>query len=413
MDKTLIGLTGSFGAGSTSASVFFEKSFKFKKISLSQYLKDSIVEKYPDFLNREEKERRRLLQDYGDELRLKNGNSYLVDIIEKDIKNGLKKNDVVIDSIKNVEEINKLKRISKNFHLFAIDAKIKNRWERSKGSYNGDYDSFISDDERDSGKDQPDSGQQVSNCILKSDFLLNNDNSFIFGDQEEVNRNSEEFCQKIRACLDLINKPGGRTPSIDELSMSYSVCLSLRSSCLQRKVGALIINEIFNNKGFRTDFEIISQGFNSPPKEIANCFLKRACQRHLTLEEYENDNNFCRNCGEKLELRKNGEKFCNNHNRKYLKLPSKILDLCRALHAEENAILTAGKYGLPLNNTVLYTTTYPCLDCAKKIIRSNIKKVVYLEPYPVQQAMQALEESGILTQRYEGVGPNSFNKYLN
>lgn len=306
-----------------------------------------------------------------------------------------------------------IKNISNKFYLFAIDAKIKNRWERLKSNYCGDYLSFVSDDERDSGKDQPDCGQQVSNCILKADFLINNDDPFFLNEQKELDKNIEMFGQKIKSCLDLIINPGGRPPTIDELSMSYSICLSLKSPCLQRKVGALIINEVFNNNGLLSDFEIISQGFNNPPKEIENCYTKRACQRHLALKEYENDTNFCRNCGNKLEIKENGEKFCINHDRKYLKLPSKILDLCRALHAEENAILTAGKYGLPLNNTVLYTTTYPCLDCAKKIIRSNIKKVIYLEPYPVQQAMQALEESGILIQRYEGVSPNSFNKYLN
>ena len=413
MDNILIGLTGSFGAGSTTTADFLTtKDFKFKKISLSQYLKDNIKKVDPEFLKKEEKERRQLLQDYGDKLRLKNGNSFLVDVVEKEIKKNLETDKVVVDSIKNIEEINKLRNISNKFYLFAIDAKIENRWERLKSNYCDDYSSFVSDDKRDSGEDQPVCGQQVSNCILKADFLINNDDPFFINRHKNININIESFGQKIKSYLYLIDNPGGRPPSIDELSMSYSICLSLKSPCLQRKVGALIINEVFDNKGFLIDFEIISQGFNNPPKEIENCYIKRACQRHLVLDEYENETKFCRNCGKKLKFKKNGEKFCKSHDRKYLKLPSKILDLCRALHAEENAILTAGKYGLPLNSTVLYTTTYPCNDCAKKIIRSQIKKVIYLEPYPVQQAMKALEESGIITQRYEGVNPNSFNKYL-
>ena len=158
MNNILIGITGSFGAGSTKTANFFESGLKYKKLSLSKYLKDNIETEYPNFLEKEEKERRQLLQNYGDKLRLRNGRSFLVDVIEKEIRENIESGNVVIDSIKNIEEISKLKEISNKFYLFAIDAKIENRWERLKSNYNNDYASFISDDERDSGNDQPSNG---------------------------------------------------------------------------------------------------------------------------------------------------------------------------------------------------------------------------------------------------------------
>ncbi|NCO65633.1 MAG: hypothetical protein COW32_09050 [Candidatus Aquicultor secundus] len=61
---------------------------------------------------------------------------------------------------------------------------------------------------------------------------------------------------------------------------------------------------------------------------------------------------------------------------------SKVLDLCRALHAEEHAILRMGARHMPGELTI-YTTTFPCLLCANKIVQAGIKNVVYIEPYPV------------------------------
>jgi len=83
----------------------------------------------------------------------------------------------------------------------------------------------------------------------------------------------------------------------------------------------------------------------------------------------------------------------------------KLLDLCRALHAEENAIINLAKNGraVPLNQCTLYTTTYPCRLCAHKIVGLGIKKILYLEPYPDEEAKSVIRNAGISDEFFEGV----------
>jgi deoxycytidylate deaminase len=128
----------------------------------------------------------------------------------------------------------------------------------------------------------------------------------------------------------------------------------------------------------------------------------------------------CPNCGQKLR-EKLGERKCSNKECKCSKtkssdvredfLLSKALDLCRALHAEENAILQISYLGgFPLKDAILYTTTFPCLLCAKKILANGIKEVVYVEPYPVEEARQMLESAGVTLTKFEGVKAQAFYK---
>ena len=88
----------------------------------------------------------------------------------------------------------------------------------------------------------------------------------------------------------------------------------------------------------------------------------------------------------------------------------KHIDLCRALHAEERAILDSGKEGIPLRGAILYTTTYPCLLCVKKIIHVGIKEVVYLDPYPYKEATEMLTHAHVSAFKFEGVMERAFDR---
>ena len=85
--------------------------------------------------------------------------------------------------------------------------------------------------------------------------------------------------------------------------------------------------------------------------------------------------------------------------------PYKMLEYCRALHAEESAILNVARFGssIPLAGATLFTTTYPCNLCANKIAQVKIGKVVYLEPYPMEEAKEILASQGIDQEPFEGV----------
>ena len=70
-------------------------------------------------------------------------------------------------------------------------------------------------------------------------------------------------------------------------------------------------------------------------------------------------------------------------------------EICRGLHAEQNALLQAARYGINIEGSSIYINTQPCVVCAKMLINAGIKEIVYKNPYPDELAMELLEESGI------------------
>lgn len=118
--------------------------------------------------------------------------------------------------------------------------------------------------------------------------------------------------------------------------------VSERSTCLRRKVGAILIME--NEYHEITDYTI---GYNSAPLHMKNCIEKGTCLR------------------QKLNI-PSGERQ----------------ELCYAVHAEQMAIAEAAKKHFDFANCTLYITTYPCSICAKLICAFGIKKIYYLDGYP-------------------------------
>ena len=83
---------------------------------------------------------------------------------------------------------------------------------------------------------------------------------------------------------------------------------------------------------------------------------------------------------------------------------------CTALHAEERAIINAGKRDL--SDATLYSTTFPCMLCAEKIIHSGIRDVVYVEAYPDVHGLVLFKKSGVMTRPFEGVRSRNFERYF-
>jgi dCMP deaminase len=82
--------------------------------------------------------------------------------------------------------------------------------------------------------------------------------------------------------------------------------------------------------------------------------------------------------------------------REKLKIPSgQRHELCRGLHAEQNAIIQASLYGVSVRDSILYITNQPCIICAKMIINAGISEIVILDGYPDEMAMQFLKEAKI------------------
>ena len=246
------------------------------------------------------------------------------------------------------------------------------------------------------------------------------DNDTDFNDSEEK---KEKLKNKIRQHLMVIRKPGYRNPNNMELLMNNAYCTSLQSRCLKRQVGAIIVKEEIEDLQYTNEskdrmggYYLISAGCNNVPEGQTDCSIEyKTCYRDKKKKALFDRIKHCPNCGQKLKEGKCSQKECD-----YSKTKSDIrenfllgkgLDLCRSLHAEENAMLQISYLGgFPLKETTLYTTTFPCLLCAKKIIANGIRKVVYVEPYPMEEARKMLESAGVKPTKFEGVKAQAFYK---
>jgi dCMP deaminase len=139
-------------------------------------------------------------------------------------------------------------------------------------------------------------------------------------------------------------------PSWDEYFISIAELTSKRSTCLRRQVGAVIVK----------DKQIVSTGYNGAPKGIAHCDEIGGCLR------------------EKMGV-PSGERH----------------ELCRALHAEQNAIIQAATSGQSVEGATIYVTNQPCIICAKMIINAGIRKIIVSDGYPDELAVTLLEEAGL------------------
>lgn len=147
-------------------------------------------------------------------------------------------------------------------------------------------------------------------------------------------------------------------PSWDEYFMQIAELTAQRSTCLRRQVGAIIVKEK----------HIIATGYNGAPKGLPHCEELGGCLR------------------EKLEI-PSGERH----------------ELCRALHAEQNAIIQAATLGQSIEGATIYITHQPCIICAKMIINAGISRIVIRRGYPDEMSRGMLREAGL---KVELIGEN-------
>lgn len=145
-------------------------------------------------------------------------------------------------------------------------------------------------------------------------------------------------------------------PEWDEYFMQITQLVASRSTCLRRKVGALLVK----------DKNIMATGYNGVPSGITHCDVTGCLRDQLNVPS-----------GERHEL-------------------------CRGLHAEQNAIIQAAKNGASIVGSTLYCTDSPCIICSKMLINAGIVKVVFGRGYPDVLSLEMLSEAGIKFQQYTG-----------
>ena len=388
----IIGLTGSFGSGCTYIAEEILSPKGYKHLSLSKDvlrpLFQAKTEKDPDDSSRHS------LQEFGDQIRDKEGPAFLAKKAIKKIEDTKdhEKEKWVIDSIRNPNEIRALREFSRKFFLFGVYADKERRWARVRNMYNDNRGAFDEDDQNDTGEDNPSHGQRVGDCFYEADVVLTNDEDFTAVGNEAFKR----YAAEIERYVKLVQEPLRKQQPIkrDEALMAMAYAMSQRSSCRKRKVGAVIADG---------DGNVISSGYNEVPTYEKPCTQEyNDCHRDWLTDRF------------LLKLKEQVPEA--EHKDTEIKIlfrkEFKILDYCRALHAEENAIVNLARNGrsVPLEECTLYTTTYPCRMCSNKIVNVGIRQIVYVEPYPDEAAKSILKNADVKTQFFRGVTFKAYSR---
>lgn len=380
----VVGLVGPFGSGCSYVAKKIVENYGYEYLSLSDILREEYKKENP----KKRKIERKDLQDFGDKIRKTRGADYLAKIICERVNQDPTKN-YVVDSIRNPEEINCLRKSFAEFFLFGVFAEPDLRWNRVKEKYDEDRRAFDQDDKRDSNE-RVEYGQRVTDSFRMADVVLLNNENIVKG-----NNNEKIFLAKLERNICLIEGKESFAPTYIETNMAIAYAASMRSSCLKRKVGAVIVD---------ITGDVFSSGYNEVPAANDTCKCEYGmCYRDKLKQDYqENLKAIIKNQKERDE------------SYALFKKNFKILDYCRALHAEENAILNVARVGASaaLPASTLFTTTYPCNLCANKIAQVGIKHIVYFEPYPMEEAKKILEDKGVEQEPFEGVTYNGYFRLM-
>lgn len=149
-----------------------------------------------------------------------------------------------------------------------------------------------------------------------------------------------------------------KRPDWKEYFTDIARLVSRRSTCIRRHVGAVLVK----------DKRILATGYNGAPTGLAHC-EEIGCLRQ-----------------------KNDIPSGQRH------------ELCRGLHAEQNAIIQAAYHGISIQGATLFCTTLPCSICLKMLINAGIRDIVYEEGYPDELSQNFLKEADIIITKYTAEG---------
>ena len=282
---------------------------------------------------------RDLLITVGNELRQRYGAKILAERILEKIEDD---KHYVIDSIRNPSEVEAF-RAAKHFKLIRIEAPPEMRFRRilmrHRESDPRTFEDFVELENREAEGD--DASQNLVKVELMADHSLIND-----GTLDQLYPHIDELLLRLLKEI--------QRPSWDEYFMNIAKVVASRSNCIKRKVAAIIVK----------DKRVVSTGYNGTPRGTRNC-NEGGCPR------------------------------CNS-----LATSGTNLEECLCSHGEENAIVQASYHGVSLKDAIIYTTFAPCLQCAKMIINSGIREVIYNMDYPLNgTAFQLFSEAGIFVRK--------------
>ncbi|PQO37592.1 cytidine deaminase [Bremerella cremea] len=324
----------------------------------------------------------------------------------------------IVRSLKRPEEVKRLREIyGTGFYLIAAHCDPGRREGRLTGYYDMSSEQAQDLIERDFD-DKEQYGQRLNKTFSLADFFIRIDAV----DQAE----EETIKQEVLRLTNIMFGHPFTTPTFDEYAMYFAFAAALRSADLSRQVGAVIAK----------NSQVLSHGANDSPAYGGGLYWPIVEEGKVCEPDNGRDYN-------RTIATPSGEHTGYDSNRierdriiegivskvpesdrsqlRELLKRSQIADLTeygRVVHAEMEALLSCGRAGVsPLGGT-LYSTTFPCHNCAKHIIAAGIERVVYIEPYPKSKALEFHDDSvhfgfqkvekKVNFEPFVGVGPRRF-----
>ena len=355
MPDLVIGLTGSFGSGCSTITQLLQERFNFSRSSMSSPIRDQWANENPtrnEILPRGRRCNGSATTAGGTApLSMGGAASYRVDNQERY---------VVIDSIRNLAEVEYFRDRFSNFYLVAVQCSKDERWSRVRSDYMqqglhqeqfdlGDASDQIEEEEH---------GQQVIRCVDAADLIINNESH-----HPNNAATLAALSDTMEMYVGLLSGKEPIAPTVDEVAMTIAYAQSRRSFCTKRHVGAVITDE---------QGEVVATGFNENPSTMSPCYIEFQycykdsmmtkallgtrcpdCQRELP----ELHEPFVCQCGADLKLRY---------------FPDRGMRWCTALHAEERALLNLN--GVKVTNGALYTTTFPVSIALDRLRRQESRE---------------------------------------
>ena len=421
--ELVIGIVSPVGAESNLVIESLKNKLKLFGYETEIIKISSILPPFNESNKASEYARIRYYMKQGDRFRNKTENNSILAIGAVEKINELRDQDIekrafIVDSLKHPDEVELLRKIYGNgFYLFGIHADKDRRMDfliQEKGCTPESASELIKIDENENIS----YGQKTRDTYHLSDFFLN------------LGCNNDYMKSTLQRFLELIFSNPHLNPTFDEFAMFMAFNSSVRSGDLSRQVGAVISK----NK------QIIATGVNDVPAFGGGLYWAEQNPQTGKVEDFSEGKDYKRGIDSNKntqneiiqEILRDSETHLSLGSEQKEKLEeilksSKISDLTefgRVVHAEMEAILACGREGIPTVDSVLYCTTFPCHNCAKHIIASGIKRVVYVEPYPKSKALEFHSESielkssfdindkicsdKVIFEPFIGVGPRRF-----
>jgi deoxycytidylate deaminase len=448
--ELVLGFSGTIGCGMSLATdqarqVLSDADYDVQIIKISHIIEQTAKEfDIPVCENTSNKsfERYESLQDAGNKLRKKFSTRVLAEIAiaqiaahrskylnnPEDVKDLVpKKVAYIIHQLKNPAEVELLREIYGDlFYLVGVFANESTRRTNLSREMTAVQAQNVMDRDR---EEEYSHGQKLDKTLRLSDLFIRSNRD-----------TSAAVTRQLKRLLNLVHGKPSQTPSTEEFAMYAAYSAGLRSACLSNQVGAAICD---------ANGQLVSTGCNDVPKfggglytqadgeNDHRCYLwdKKICWNDHTKDELRDQITAIVSSEEIYRiLEKAG--FANEKQRNISletateiadKIRNKtrlkgLLEFSRAVHAEMDAIVGVARVGGPsLIGSSLFTTTFPCHNCARHIVAAGITKVYYIDPYEKSLALdlhadaisdESKEENASKVQflHFEGISPKRYQQ---